>query len=245
MNPQIIIGAIAILTFFKDSIAGAFKGENGKTLKIALVGVGVFYLYNRSKKSEKKEELNNDLPNSIPGGLAQRLYNAFHPYYDVKIPFLGHLPDGTDEAAVKQIAAEIGKANNYSEVSEAYNTLHSSTLVNDLNSEGVYESFMNAYNQASYKSTTPASIPAPVSPVNTSIQIGDTVKAVKGWNIRKNITPYSVVKTAKGGESFKVLNILKNFTAGGTKGTWLQVQDTNAPFWNFEYNLIMMSGVTK
>lgn len=235
--PQILIIAVVIFTLFRDSIFALFKTKEAKVIGL---GVGAYLLYNRFKNSENKEELSNNLPNSAAGSQAQRLYNAFHPYFDVKIPLIGHIADGTDEDAVKAIAVEMGRTKNYSEVSAAYNTLFSSNLKDDLNSEGVYDLFFNAYNAQTQVSvstpstTTPATTsPAASSPVAnsaTTFKKGDTVYSYGGWNLRDTDPPYGKTDKTVAGEDWILYNNPYRNTIDGITATWVVIQQPKSRY---------------
>lgn len=230
--PQALIIAVVIFTLFRDSIFALFKTKEAKFVGL---GVGAYLLYNRFKDSENKEELSNNLPNSQAGSFAQKLYNAFHPYFNVELPIFGHLPDGTDETAVKAIAVDMGKLKNFSQVSEAYNTLFSNSLKDDLNSEGVYDVFMNAYNgqtQTSVPVNTVPNSPATTPPVTTNpgMKKGDTVYSKGGFNLRSTDSPYKAIDKTVAGEDWILYNNPYRNTIDKITATWVVVQQPKSRY---------------
>lgn len=215
--PQAVVIAIVIFTFFRDTVSNLFKSREAKILGLGVVG---FVLYNRTKTAETKEETQKGLADNPASGFAARLYSAFYPW-DISV-FGWNMFDGTDEKAVEQIAKEMRVLQNYSEVWTAYNVLYSKDLGKELNSEGVYALFMKHY---SLGSSTPVitNTPSPVS-TGSAIKAGDMVISKLGWNLRRALPPYGVVRTTSQNEQFSVAAIEAGKTVAGIPGTWVTVR---------------------
>jgi hypothetical protein len=202
---------IAIFTLFSEQLGKAFKSKEVKLLAVSLVA---YVLYQKTKSSELKDEAKK----TSEGLLAIRLNDAFHPYLNFKIPFLGYLSDGTNETLVKSLALEIGKTNTLAKVKEAYKILYEIDLDEELISEGVLELFTENY-KAGLAGKTPVSVPSTifndpvfngtvsgnqrVNATGLKITVGDKYIVKGGVNLRDTKNPYPPLGTTSAGEVYQ------------------------------------------
>lgn len=203
---------IAIFTLFSEQLGKAFKSKEVKLLAVSLVA---YVLYQKTKSSELKDEAKK----TPEGLLAIRLNDAFHPYLNFKIPFLGYLADGTDETLVKSLALEIGKTNTLAKVKEAYKILYDIDLDEELISEGVLDLFTENY-KAGLAGKTPDSVPSTIfndpdftganngnKRTNISgliIEVGQNYVAKGGVNLRDTNNPFAPLKTTQAGDIYRI-----------------------------------------
>lgn len=213
MNPIFII-SFFILPFLKDLFSGAGKIFDSREGKAILVLIGGYLLYSYFNNKQKQQDYLSG--NNTAGNLAIRMNAALHPFLNFKIPLLGYLDDGTDEAAVKQIAVEAKQANAVPQLFDAYKTLYNSDLAAELVNEGVSDIFNAAVNGTAVGATT-----GTTGTTGNYIVSGKEYRVKSGWNVRDFVTEKSLRLTVEN-EYFDVLEIYKNKTVGGIKSTWIR-----------------------
>lgn len=253
--PQYLIIGFAILTFFKESLTDLWKS---KEVKFLVVGLLAYYLYSSQKKKEDTAAIISTLPNSDGGLYAERLYNAFHPLTTASL-FGYYLPDGTDETAIKTIAAEMGKKKNYQSVSDAYKLLHKTELKDDLTDEGVFDLFFNTYNAntgttggvstGNGGTTGGVTTGTGSTPVQNpkGMKKGDVVYSFAGWNLRSTDAPYGKTKFKTGkNEQWILSNNPYRATIDGTAGWWVVVQQPKSRYTFYpSYYVVYLDGLYK
>lgn len=226
---QYIAIIAAVIALFKDTFSGLFKSREIKV--VAVLGVA-YYLYTKLKKDEDKDAVAANLPNNAAAMFAQQLHNAFHPL--VSTPIFGwYPPDGTDENAVKSIATQMGNLKNYTAVSEAYTTLFNLKLDTELRSEGVFDTFFNAYNSASVSSVSATNNPIvqTSNTVNkTNLKKGDKVYTAGGWNLRSTNAPYAAIDKTVVAQDWILYNNPYYATISGTAGWWVVVEQPKSRY---------------
>lgn len=202
---------IAIFTLFSEQLGKAFKSKEVKLLAVTLVA---YVLYQKTKSSELKDEAKK----TPEGLLAIRLNDAFHPYLNFKIPFLGYLADGTDETLVKSLALEIGKTNTLAKVKKAYKIIYEIDLDEELISEGVLDLFTENYkaglagktpvtksnsvlNDPIFNGTVTGNVRVNSSGLN--ITVGQKYYVKSGVNLRDTKKPYTPLGTTSTGEVYQ------------------------------------------
>lgn len=157
------IGAV-VLGLVTDFFRDLFKA---KEMKILAIGIAIYFIYNILRKREITQKAKDNIINP-ENSLATRLFNAMHPVFITPIPFIGHLPDGTNKNEVKAAAYEIGQRNNYKKVSEAYTALFNLQLDKELQSENVFDLFNQEFNKGRLN-------PGEITTVTTATRLNSTV----------------------------------------------------------------------
>ena len=208
-----------------------------KTVVNVLLAVSAYVLIKKIvDETNRKKYLNNS---TVESDLAVQLHDAFHPYFEIDIPFFGHIPDGTDEKKVLRIAKQMSGLKNFSEVAKAYKSLYGYDLKKVLATEGVFDLFINAYNGGTgYTSQN-------VNEFN-GFKIDDRVKVRLGNSIYdQNLR---LVALGDGMQEYGISEILVNQNFLGIKnGTWANIYTTKStPSGKiYNYYLVYISSIKK
>lgn len=203
-----------ILAIFSLMGKGVNKINENKEGKAIAFGFIAYFVYKHFKKKE--------LGTTELGGLCIRMHEALHPFLDLKIPFIGYLPDSTNDSEVEAIANEIGLLNKKQEFFDAYELFYGDNLNEELVREGVLTKFNTAYNKGAsgtiFKSSvttkSTAQTPARVNSIGLNIIQGQRYKTKAGVNLRNTARPYTVRSVTKAGEVYKVLSMRQNMKIG-------------------------------
>jgi hypothetical protein len=238
--PTVYLYIIAALGFFKDSISSILKDK--KTRSVILV-VLLAVLVNKQLIAQKRKDYLKG--GNIAGTLAARLFEALHSL-DIKLPFIGYLPDGTDEVRAYKIAAEMGKLGNINAVSEAYKLLYNLDLKTDLSSEGISERFWSSYNGTTAgagSGSTGTGSGSTVDTWNGYFKTGQTVKVKVGYNMRNTATGIPI-DSGDNSTLYVIETIYINKTVSGITGTWVLLYNKSNLYGLFKQNFyVFLSGL--
>jgi hypothetical protein len=188
-----------------------------KASKVLLAIGGAIYaqsIYKKYSKASTEDQAGENTPDGRAVSYAVLLYDAMKG---------GLFGWGTDEAEIKRVALLIKSENLHSKVLDKYRTLYNSSLVTDLQADGVYSLYFGIINGASTTPTPTGTTPPAGNKTGTTrtIKVNDVLTSYGGWVIRT--ATGDPVRNSIAGEKWIVVS-WKSTTIAGTFGTWVMVK---------------------
>lgn len=209
MNNIAVIG-LSVLLGLKDF----FSTKEGKKIQLVLLAVTVYFFIDSLIKKQQKQTTLDNAPDNAASSFAIRLHDALVPSgLDWLNSWLG---DGSNEAEITQVAAEMKPLQNFAAVAAKYRTLYGTDLATDLEKDGVYQIFQAAYKSTGSSTTTVK-----------GFVVGQQLKyTASNWNIRAYNYPHKpIARTVAGAIAGKVVYAKPlTITAYNTDGS--TVKDT-------------------
>lgn len=185
---NIAVIGLSVLLGLKDF----FATKDGKKIRNVLIGIGLYFLIDSFIRKQQKQNALDSAPDDAATSFAIRLHDALVPSgLDWLNTWLG---DGSNEAEIKQVAAEMKPLQNFAAVAAKYRTVYGTDLTKDLEKDGVFQTF-----QSVYKATTGGNTTGGTTTVK-SFKVGKQVKySASNWNIRAFNYPHKPIAKSVAG----------------------------------------------